>query len=272
MKKKILIFYYSQSGELYNAVNRIIPESVRKEYQIDYIKIEPFVHYKFPCSWQSFFSVFPDSVLQNTRPNKKINITPNSDDIILLCYQPWFVHPSIPFNSFLKSEYFSEIITNHKVVLFSCCRNTWINSLNIVRTNILENKGVIISEIIIEDSAATDLKSAYNYIKWFFTGKKSPFNDLIDANKKNIENRLHKVLIENCAEKQINLKTHPRFAYEQKIVRYFTKWAKFITKSNNTTAKKIKLLLFQTWIVLALIFLAPIIKFLLIFKKNKYEK
>lgn len=172
-KQRIIAYCYSQTGTLISLLDQSI-QCLKDEYDIVFIPIKPNREYPFPWKWSSFFDVFTDSVLGAKIDLCYEKIYLKMDDIIILGFQPWFLHLSIPFNCFSETDYFRHAVRNRKVILFSCGRNTCNNALQILKSKVVENKGAIISEIVISDKS-TELLSEYQFVRWFFTGRKNPF-------------------------------------------------------------------------------------------------
>lgn len=122
-KRRIQIVYYSQSGSL----KYLIEESMRP-YLGDYVLVWNPIHcakpFPFPWNRRRFFSVFCDSVLQKGCRTVCDEIKIEKGDMILLGFQPWFLHLSLPIQSFINSTQFGRIVKDREVILFTCYRNT----------------------------------------------------------------------------------------------------------------------------------------------------
>ena len=127
--KNILVVYYTQSGQLEDIVKSITkPFQQEDEVSITYYQIKMENEFPFPWSKTAFFDAFPESFLQ-----KEAAIVPPSQDIlskkydlVLLGYQVWYLSPSIPINSFLKSSFAKNILNNVPVITIIGCRNMWV--------------------------------------------------------------------------------------------------------------------------------------------------
>ena len=103
--KKVLVIHYSQSGQLTEIVNNIAMPISEGEAEVDYYKIALEKEFPFPWNKSAFFDAFPESFLQKPRKLKTIpaEILHKKYDLIILGYQVWYLSPSIPINSLLKS-------------------------------------------------------------------------------------------------------------------------------------------------------------------------
>ena len=61
MKPRILVLYYSQTGQMLDIVNNILSD-VKDKVTIDYALIEPVKPYKLPWKPNEFFDVMPETV------------------------------------------------------------------------------------------------------------------------------------------------------------------------------------------------------------------
>ena len=64
--KKVLVLYYSQSGQMVKMVNSVTgPLKESGDVQVDYRKIKPLTKYPYPWPFYPFFDAFPDRFLHN---------------------------------------------------------------------------------------------------------------------------------------------------------------------------------------------------------------
>ncbi|WP_238554966.1 hypothetical protein [Chryseobacterium sp. P1-3] len=90
-----------------------------------------------------FFNTFPESYLQIPK-----EIFPPSEevlnkkyDLILFGYQVWYLTPSIPIISFLKSGYAEKILKDTPVVTISATRNMWMLSQEKLKVYLKKSSG-----------------------------------------------------------------------------------------------------------------------------------
>src|SRR5688572_21882653 len=102
MSKKILIIYYSQSGQLGSILENFSGPLKAAGNSIETLNISPKNEYPFPWTSKAFFSVMPDCVLGVTTDLKPFELKEKKYDLVILGYQPWFLSPSIPSNSILN--------------------------------------------------------------------------------------------------------------------------------------------------------------------------
>ncbi len=178
-KLKILVVYHSQSGQLYNVLRNIVKD-IELHVDIDFYAIE--LEHPFPFPWQaySFFDAMPESVLQIPAPLKDMPETGKKDyDAVILGYQPWFLSPSIPVNSFLKSRWAS-VMEGKPVITVIGCRNMWLNAQEIVKADLKRLGAIHVGNIVLEDRHS-NIISTLTIIRWLFKGKKERSGLLPDA-------------------------------------------------------------------------------------------
>jgi hypothetical protein len=103
---RILLIYYSQSGEA-ERVAEVFSETL-KSAEIDLAAevLRPESPYPFP--WKriaNFFDVLPECNFGPVPQLEPVRFDPDQKfDLMILIYQVWFLAPSLPIQSFLKSR------------------------------------------------------------------------------------------------------------------------------------------------------------------------
>ena len=110
MNKNILVVYYSQSGQLKAIAQNVIAPLAGKNITIEWLQIKPKNDFPFPWSAKSFFHAMPESVLGIPMEIETPQLKREQYDLILFCYQPWFLSPSIPATSLLLHPAFKAIL------------------------------------------------------------------------------------------------------------------------------------------------------------------
>ena len=112
MNKKVLVIYYSQSGQLGDILNSLTGPLKAAGNTVETIRVQPEKAYPFPWTGKSFFAVMPDCVLEKTTELEPIQLKEPAYDLVVLGYQAWFLSPSIPSNSILKNPSVKAVIKN----------------------------------------------------------------------------------------------------------------------------------------------------------------
>ncbi|WP_336703499.1 dialkylrecorsinol condensing enzyme DarA [Chryseobacterium indologenes] len=175
MKKNILVIYYSQTGQLEDIVRNIAqPFEAKKEaYDVTYYNIQLKEDFPFPWPGDVFFNTFPESYLQVP---KEI-LTPSEEilnkkyDLILFGYQVWYLTPSIPIISFLKSDYAKQILKDTPVVTISGTRNMWMLSQEKLKVYLRDLQAKLVGNIALVDRH-DNYTSVLTILRWLTTGQK----------------------------------------------------------------------------------------------------
>src|SRR4051812_32061140 len=104
MKPRILVLYYSQSGQLKDILDHILADITAKA-DIDFATIEPVIPYPLPWKASKFFDTMPETVQHIPIDIKPLpqDIKDKDYDLVIFGYQSWFLNPSLPISSFLQS-------------------------------------------------------------------------------------------------------------------------------------------------------------------------
>lgn len=175
MKKNILVIYYSQTGQLEDIVRNIARpfEAQKEEYHVTYYNIKLKEDFPFPWPGDVFFNTFPESYLQIPKeilpPSEEVLNT--KYDLILFGYQVWYLTPSIPIISFLKSGYAEKILKDTPVVTISGTRNMWMLSQEKLKVYLKDLKANLVGNIALVDRH-DNYTSVLTILRWLTTGQK----------------------------------------------------------------------------------------------------
>jgi hypothetical protein len=176
MQKNILVIYYSQTGQLTDIVKNVAKpfEAKKDEYNVTYYNIQMKKDFPFPWSSDVFFNAFPESYLQI--PSE---ILPPSEevlnkkyDLIIFGYQVWYLTPSIPIISFLKSGYAEQILKDTPVVTISGTRNMWMFSQEKLKVYLKDMKARLVGNIALVDRH-DNYTSVLTVVRWMIGGQKA---------------------------------------------------------------------------------------------------
>lgn len=175
MKKNILVLYYTQTGQLEDIVKNIARpfEDKKDEYLVTYYNIKMKKDFPFPWSSDVFFNTFPESYLQIPSeiippPEEVLN---KKFDLILFGYQVWYLTPSIPIISFLKSGYAENILKNTPVITISGTRNMWMLSQEKLKVYLRDLNAKLVGNIALVDRH-DNYTSVLTILRWLTTGQK----------------------------------------------------------------------------------------------------
>ena len=83
--KRILVVYYSQSGQLKEIIDRLLQPI--EGVVVDYLAIDTVEGFPFPWTDEAFFGAFPESFLQIAQPLQPFELPSDNYDLVILGYQ-----------------------------------------------------------------------------------------------------------------------------------------------------------------------------------------
>lgn len=172
--KRILVLYYTQSGDTARAVESFIKFLDTPEIEITKECIKPKVSYAYPWKIGNFFDVFPECI--NEEPPE---IYPPSFeasqkfDLVILAYQVWFLAPALPIQGFLKSEY-AKVLQDTKVITLIVSRNMWHSASEKMKKMIAKVGGIHIDNVVVTHQGLP-LATFITTPRLMLTGKKDKF-------------------------------------------------------------------------------------------------
>lgn len=291
--KSVLVIYYSQSGQLED-IARNIAKPLLNSNEIEVAFHEILLENPFPFPWnkEAFFDAFPESFLQIPTKLKPIpqEIAAKKYDLILLNYQVWYLTPSIPINSFLKSDEAKSIFSNTPVVTINGSRNMWIMAQEKIKALLKQNNAHLVGNIALVDRAP-NLISVITIVDWMFSGIKKKYlgifplpgvseKDINEASKFGetirlnlINNTLNQLQPQLIAINAVKISSY-LVTVDKTANKIFTKWSNFIITKK--TSRKTWLKVFNLYLWLAIWLISPIVFILHVFtypfKKNKVKQ
>jgi hypothetical protein len=236
--------------------------------------------------------VFPESFLQIPTELESVpeEITSKKYDLILLFYQVWYLTPSIPVNSFLKSPEAKVIFNNTPVITISGSRNMWFMAQQKVKALLEKNNADLKGNIALVDRVG-NLISVITIVEWMFSGIKKRYLGIfplpgVSEKDINDSSKFGEVILQSLkenklAELQPKLVAIDAVKYSSYLVsvdrtanKIFDKWSNhLITKKES---RKVWLKAFNVYLLLAIWLISPIVYILHVFtypfKINKIKK
>lgn len=175
MPTRILVLYYSQSGQLTRAVRSMMaPLVARADVEVVWQDLQPQTAYPFPWGFFSFLDAFPESVLLDPPAMAPVAFDPDSRfDLVVLAYQVWFLSPSLPITGFLKSPA-ARVLRDTPVVSLIACRNMWLSAYDKMQRLLAAQGAQLIDNVVLIDQGpawATFVTTP----RWLLTGNKNAF-------------------------------------------------------------------------------------------------
>jgi hypothetical protein len=297
--KNVLVIYYSQSGQLGEIAQNIAkPFLNSEEINVTFHEIQLEKPFPFPWDKNSFFDAFPETFLQIPTALKPVSdqVLNTKFDLVLFHYQVWYLSPSIPINSFLKSDDAKKILNNTPVITISGSRNMWIMAQEKIKVLLKEANAQLVGNVALVDRVG-NLISVITIVEWMFSGVKKkylgifPLPGVSDKDIKESE-KFGKVMLSEFQQNNLSnlqpkllaidaVKISPYLVTVDKTAnKIFNKWSNLIYKNKNN--RKLLLKLFNVYLFLAIWLISPIvyilhlitypIKFNTIKKETQYYK
>ena len=175
--KNVLVIHYSQSGQLTEILDNLtLPLSSDDEINITHYTIEMEKEFPFPWNKSAFFNAFPESFLQIPAAIKAPSnaILEKQYDLIILGYQVWYLSPSIPVNSFLKSAFAKQIFKNTPVITVIGARNMWVKAQEKMKVLLADLGANLVGNIALVDRNINHV-SVVTIVHWMFSGEKTKY-------------------------------------------------------------------------------------------------
>ena len=272
MSKKVLVIYYSQSGQLGDIINSLIKPIAAAGHSIETVRVLPAKPYPFPWKGKSFFAVMPDSVTGIPTELQPFQLKETVYDLVIVGYQAWFLSPSIPCNSILNHPAVKAVIKNTPVVTITGARNMWISAMERIKASLKETGAALKGNIVLVDKHP-NFVSFVTILYWMFTAKRDRYLNMfpkpgvadtdIDACKNYgllVETHLKKGSWDDLQDELIQAKAievkYNLMFIESKAKKLFRLWANFIIKRKKRTGW---LVAFKYYLIIALFIAAPII-------------
>lgn len=274
--KNVLVIYYSQSGQLESIAQNIAkPFLNSEEIKVTFHEIQLEKPFPFPWDKTSFFDAFPESFMQIPTALKPVSeeILNTKFDLVLLHYQVWYLSPSIPINSFLKSNEAKKILDNTPVVTISGSRNMWIMAQEKIKVLLQQANAPLVGNVALVDRVG-NLISVITIVEWMFSGIKKKylgFFPLPGVSEKDIQestkfgeailSAFNQNNLTNLQPKLIALdgiRISPYLITVDKTAnKIFNKWSQLISKNQKNRKQLLKI--FYIYLFLAIWLISPIV-------------
>jgi len=278
-KQKILIVYYTQSGQIKEIIDNFIRPFIEnpETYELYFHNIKPQPAFPFPWPSTDFYDAFPEAVTETpVELNPMDPSLKQKYDLIILGYQVWYLSPSIPISSFLQSKDFQYIAKDTPVFSINGCRNMWYKAYDRITYFIEQAGGKHIGHIVLFDKAQ-NLVSVVTIIYWMSTAKKDKYLGFfpkpgIDDDDIEAAERYGQILVlamqkgnikgaqkEIVKEKGVIVSPH-MMSMEKKAKRLFQIWAAFVQKKGGrkNPKRQFRVKLFKYYLLFMIYFVSTI--------------
>lgn len=277
---RVLAVYYSQSGQMRRILERVLAPLAAAGVTVVWAPLEPVPAYPFPWRVMTFFNAFPETVAGIPCALRPPSFDPDGQyDLVVLGWQPWFLSPSIPAASFLRSAA-RRVIAGRPVVSVVGARNMWLVAQEEVKRLVRDAGGVLVGNIVLTDRAP-NLVSAVTILRWLLRGRKEPFLGFPEAGVRAADVdaalRFGPVLLAGLragsfAGTQQSLRalgavhvSPPLLAIERRGILIFRLWSRFILgrqRAATGRARRVKVALFSVYLPFVLFLVSPLVSLL----------
>ncbi|WP_455206082.1 dialkylrecorsinol condensing enzyme [Kaarinaea lacus] len=275
--KKVLVVYYSQTGQLTSVVKSICEAIESDNTQVVYECLQPEPAYPFPWPIMHFFDIFPESVYLDPPTLRSLNVDPNEHfDLVIIAYTVWFLSPSLPITAFLKSQAAKQLLAGKPVITVIACRNMWLMAQEKVKRLLSDLGAKLLDNIALVD-AGPSFATFITTPRWMLTGDKGKPDGLLPpagvsagdiANAARFGRAINAALAENEEQKNQPLLTgleaavvDPKLIASEKIgQRSFTIWGGLIRKigSQGDFKRKPVLIIYILFLITMIITVVPL--------------
>jgi hypothetical protein len=275
--KKILVLYYTQTGQLKDILDSLLKPFSSGEFEVHFEQIVPVQKFPFPWSAFDFFNAFPETFSQKPYPLQPLSEKAKGPfDLVVIGYQPWFLTPSRPVSSFLQSAEGKSVLAHRPVVTVLGCRNMWLGAQEKMKAKLLEAKANLVGHIALIDRSG-NLTSLITILRWMFTGNRNPFW-FFPAGGVSPEDTRHASVfgeqiktalqtgelatLQRKLNEQGAIEIRPNLVLmEKRGQKAFSVWSKFVAAGGgvDSTGRKIRVYIFMYLLPTAIFFLTPLL-------------
>jgi hypothetical protein len=278
MPKKVLVVFYTQTGQLREIVRSITaPLAAEDDVTLVFEELKPKPGFPFPWPADEFFQAMPESVNGIPCELETLSLTGEENfDLIVVAWQPWFLSPSIPIHAFFQLETARKLLRGKPVVTLIGCRNMWVMAQEQIKNYIAAANGRLVGNIVLYDKNP-NLLSVVSVIRWLIQGKKERYlgiipeagvshedilsasrfgHQLVDAIKTGSHDNLQRNLVSKGA---VNVLPGILMIEKRGII-LFRLWANFILKkgSYGDKARLKRVRLFKYYLLLVIYLVSPL--------------
>lgn len=170
--KRVLVVYYSQSGQLERAARAVAAPLSAAGHAVDFLRLAPARPYPFPWTFWTFLDAFPESVFLDPPALAEFRAQ-GRYDLVLLCYSPWFLSPCPVATAFLKSDAGRALLKDTPVVTLTASRGMWVLAQEAVKTLLAGAGARHCDHIALDDPH--QISSFVTTPHWLLTGRQEPF-------------------------------------------------------------------------------------------------
>ncbi|MDO5639623.1 MAG: dialkylresorcinol condensing enzyme [Neisseria sp.] len=167
---RVLIVYYSQTGQLARMAEAFAAPLRQSGAAVEMLPLRPQRPYPFPWPFWRFFNTFPETVHLQPAPIETPQFAHAHYDLVVIAYTVWFLSPSQPVTAFLQHPAAREILRGTRVMTLIGCRNMWLMAQEKMKT-LLADAGAVLTDNVVKIDACSSAWSFVTTPLWLLTGK-----------------------------------------------------------------------------------------------------
>jgi hypothetical protein len=172
---RILIIYYSQTGEVAQVADRFATELKSRDTELVFEEIRARADYPYP--WRSvrrFFDVMPECVLGRPPEICPCAFDPEARfDLVVLAYPVWFLSPALPIQGFFVSPH-AAVLESAQVITISVSRAMW-QRASLAMKRLLAAAGAVHCDNIVITHEGSSLLTLVSTPRALLFGKRDRF-------------------------------------------------------------------------------------------------
>jgi hypothetical protein len=172
--KRILVIYYSQTGQLRDVVDSIVqPLQAASDIDVEVVSLKSVQAFPFPWPFWRFFNTFAECIHNDPIAIEPVAPSRSDYDLVILAYQVWFLSPSMPMAAFLLRDA-ERVLRGKHVVTVIACRNMWLMAQEQVKQRLKDVGAKLIDNVVLTDEQH-GVASLISTPLWLLTGKRGPY-------------------------------------------------------------------------------------------------
>lgn len=170
--KKVLVVYYSQTGQMTSVVNSICQAMQSDGVVVRRECLRVAKDYPFPWPIFRFLDVFPECVYLDPPALMPLTLDADVDfDLVIIAYQVWYLSPSLPITAFVKSNAGRHILAGRPVITVIACRNMWLMAQEKMKQMLRDAGAKLLDNVALVDNHSA-LVTFLTTPRWLLTGNK----------------------------------------------------------------------------------------------------
>jgi len=169
---RVLVLYYSQSGEVADIASLFTTELSRTGVEVTIERLDPETAYPYP--WRSirrFFDAMPESVLGLPPPIRLPGYDPTSRfRLVVLVYPVWFLSPALPVQAFFRLPH-AEVLRGTETVTITVSRAMWQRASERIK-DLLANAGAVHCDNVVVSHQGSPLLTLVSTPRALLFGRK----------------------------------------------------------------------------------------------------